>query len=205
MGVAQPDQDLTAALAAYSAGEPSAVEGLLRLVYGRLHAMAAEELRRESPGHTLQPTALVSEVYLRLSEQRNTGWRSRAHFFAIAAQAMRRVLIDHARARRSDKRGGGRRRVPLTGLDVPTTPDRNGAPAPVDLLALDEALGRLSAEHALSARIVEMRFFGGMEVEDIASVLEVTDRTVRRHWVYAKAWLARELARGEASDAEGAA
>ncbi|MFM9996916.1 MAG: ECF-type sigma factor [Phycisphaerales bacterium] len=195
MEPAEPDKDLTAALVAYSSGEPRAVNDLLRLVYERLHAMAADELKREGPGHTLQPTALVSEVYLRLADQRNTAWRSRAHFFAIAAQAMRRVLLDHARTRRSEKRGGGRRRVPLTGVDLPTPRSGSAGAAEVDLIALDDALGRLATDHGLSARIVEMRFFAGMEVEDIASVLDVTDRTVRRHWVFAKAWLARELAR----------
>ncbi len=197
MATAGPDRDLTAALAAYSHGEPKAVDDLLRLVYSRLHEMAEHQLRREGPGHTLQPTALVSEVYLRLADQRNTEWRSRAHFFAIAAQAMRRVLVDHARARRSGKRGGDQRRVPLTGIEPPTPASQPGRAAPVDLMALDEALGRLAAEHALSARIVEMRFFAGMEVEEIASVLDVADRTVRRHWVFAKAWLARELAGAE--------
>lgn len=196
MQSAGPDRDLTAALAAYSSGEPQAIDHLLRLVYERLHEMAAEQMRREGPDHTLQPTALVSEVYLKLADQRNTAWRSRAHFFAIAAQAMRRVLLDHARARRSEKRGGDRRRVPLTGVDLPTPRSRAGAPGP-DLIALDEALGRLAGAHPLSSRIVEMRFFAGMEIEDIASVLEVTDRTVRRHWVFAKAWLARELARAD--------
>lgn len=198
MQSAGPDRDLTAALAAYSSGEPQAIDNLLRLVYERLHAMAGEQMRREGTDHTLQPTALVSEVYLRLADQRNTAWRSRAHFFAIAAQAMRRVLLDHARARRSEKRGGDRRRVPMTGVDLRTPQGESGVPA-LDLIALDEALGRLAVAHPLSSRIVEMRFFAGMEIEDIASVLEVTDRTVRRHWVFAKAWLARELARADAA------
>jgi RNA polymerase sigma-70 factor, ECF subfamily len=198
MAAAAPDKDLTAALQAYSSGEPRTVEHLLRLVYGRLHEMAEDQLRREGPGHTLQPTALVNEAYVRLAHQ-TMDWRSRAHFFAIAAQAMRRVLLDHARARRSEKRGGGRRPLPLSGIEVPTPPEREG----VDLVALDAAARRLQAEDPLSARIVEMRFFAGMEMEDIASVLEISERTVRRHWVYAKAWLARELAQHAPAQEKG--
>jgi RNA polymerase sigma factor (TIGR02999 family) len=186
MNSASPDNDLTAALGAYAQGNPQALSDVLGLVYARLRDMAAEQLRSEGPDHTLQPTALVNEAYLRLADQ-HTPWRNRSHFFAIAAQAMRRVLIDHARARDSAKRGGGRPAAALPDLGL-------AAPTPeVDVLALDEALDALARVDPDSARVVEMRFFGGMEVEAIAEYMGVSDRTVRRHWVYAKAWLARAL------------
>jgi RNA polymerase sigma-70 factor, ECF subfamily len=185
-----PDKDLTAALVAYSDGDRQAVEEVLRLVYSRLHDMAEDQLRREGPGHTLQPTALVNEAYLKLSDQRGP-WRNRSHFYAIAAQAMRRVLVDHARARDSKKRGDGIRPIALP-EDGPAAPRKE-----VDLLALDESLQRLAEVDPESARVVEMRFFAGMEVEAIGEFLGVSERTVRRHWVYAKAWLSRELLQGE--------
>lgn len=186
MSSAAPNKDLTAALNAYAAGERHGSDELMRLVYARLRDMAEEQLRREEPGHTLQPTALVNEAYLRLAGQ-HTEWRGRSHFYAIAAQAMRRVLIDHARARDSEKRGGGRRPIALAGVD-PAAPRSE-----VDLLALDEALERLARMDADTARVVEMRFFGGMEMDAIVEVTGIPERTIRRHWVYAKAWLAREL------------
>ena len=186
MTAASPDKDLTAALHAYSEGDRRSVDELLRLVYSRLHEMAEEQLRREGPGHTLQPTALVNEAYLRLAGQQ-TEWRSRSHFYAIAAQAMRRVLVDHARARDSQKRGGGRHALSLPGEGLAARQSE------VDLLALDEALGELARVDSQSALVVEMRYFAGMEVEAIAEYLGVSDRTVRRHWVYAKAWLSRAL------------
>jgi RNA polymerase sigma-70 factor, ECF subfamily len=197
----RPNEDLTATLAAVLDGQPGAVGRLMPILYERLRALAREQLQREDgggAGQTLQPTALVHEAYLRLVDQRNTQWQSTAHFFAIAAQAMRRVLIDHARARNAEKRGGGRERVLLEDAEAI-------APAPdLDLLALDEALTRLAVEDELASKVVEMRFFAGMEVEAIAEVLSVSDRTVRRHWVYAKAWLARELLRERnGTDAEG--
>lgn len=191
---ASPDKDLTAALVAYSEGDKQAVDEVLRLVYSRLHDMAEDQLRREGPGHTLQPTALVNEVYLKLSNQHGP-WRNRSHFYAIAAQAMRRVLVDHARARDSKKRGDGKRPVALP-EDALATSQKE-----VDLLALDESLQRLARVDAESARVVEMRFFAGMEVESIAEFMGVSERTVRRHWVYAKAWLARELSLGDGARA----
>jgi RNA polymerase sigma factor (TIGR02999 family) len=186
MNFAAPNKDLTAALNAYAAGDRQGSDELMRLVYARLRDMAEEQLRAEGPGHTLQPTALVNEAYLRLAGQR-TEWRGRSHFYAIAAQAMRRVLIDHARARDSEKRGGGRRPIALSSID-PAAPQSE-----VDLLALDEALQRLSGVDPDTARIVEMRFFAGMEIDAIVEVTGISERTIRRHWVYAKAWLAREL------------
>lgn len=186
---ASPDKDLTAALVAYSEGDKQAVDEVLKLVYARLHDMAEEQLRREGPGHTLQPTALVNEVYLKLSDQRGP-WRNRSHFYAIAAQAMRRVLVDHARARDSKKRGDGKRPIALP-EDALAAPQKE-----VDLLALDESLQRLAQIDAESASVVEMRFFAGMEMEAIGEFMGVSERTVRRHWVYAKAWLSRELGLG---------
>lgn len=193
MTVSNSDKDLTAALQAYAGGDPGAVDEVLRLVYTRLHQMAEEQLRREEPGHTLQPTALVNEAYLRLADQR-TPWRSRAHFYAIAAQAMRRILVDHARARDSLKRGGGARASVIDAASLPV-PGLS-----IDLLALDEALDALARVDADSARVVEMRFFAGMEAEAIAEIMGVSERTVRRHWVYAKAWLARALTLNGRSD-----
>jgi RNA polymerase sigma-70 factor, ECF subfamily len=181
------DQNLTATLQAISEGQGGALKAVLPIIYERLRALAQDQLGREAPGHTLQPTALVHEAYLRLVDQRQTRWQSTAHFFAIAAQAMRRILIDHARARGAGKRGGGRARIPLADAE-PSAPTTE-----VDIQALDEALTRLAAEDPLGAQVVEMRFFAGMEMQMIAEVLGVTDRTVRRHWVYAKAILTREL------------
>jgi RNA polymerase sigma factor (TIGR02999 family) len=179
--------DVTAALDAMAAGEPGAAGRVMPIVYARLHALAEQQMRREGSGHTLQPTALVNEAYLKLVDQRSARWESRSHFLAVAAEAMRRVLIDHARKRAALKRGGHANRVPLARAEAAGT-----APG-LDLIGLDEAMRRLATVDAIGARVVEMRFFGGMEVEAIAAVLGMTDRTVRRRWVFAKAWLSREL------------
>ena len=188
---ADPNTDLTGALAAYAGGDRSDVDGLMRAVYARLHELATESLRREGRDHTLQPTALVHEAYLRLTHQ-STPWRSRAHFYAIAAHAMRRVLVDHARARDSAKRGGGWR---PTSIERDDLPDPRGADRGdrLDILALNEALEALGRDEPDCARVVEMRFFAGMEMDAIAEVLDISERTVRRLWVYAKAWLVRAL------------
>lgn len=193
---------LTLALADLSAGAPGAAERVMPAVYARLHELAESQLRHQSPGHTLQPTALVNEAYLKLLEGGGVNggvkWESRAHFFAVAATAMRHILIDHARGKNREKRGGSRRRVPLTGLDTP---------APIkelDIGELDDAMNRLAGVDPVGARVTEMRFFGGMEMEDIALVLGMSDRTARRHWVFAKAWLCRELSSGTAADIAGA-
>lgn len=187
--------DLTLLLKAACSGDREAYARLYEAVYAELRRVAGANLRREAPGHTLQPTALVNEAYLRLADQR-TGWRSRSHFFAIASQAMRRILVDHARARDSLKRGGGARLPLPDGRAEPAAPGWESGGSQVDLLALDEALGKLAAIDADSARVVEMRFFGGMEIDAIAEFMGSSERTVRRHWVYAKAWLARELSAG---------
>jgi RNA polymerase sigma factor (TIGR02999 family) len=176
-----------------SRGEAGAIDRLLPTVYNELRALAQSQLEHERLGHTLQATALVHEAYMKLVDQRETRWEGRAHFFALAAQAMRRILVDHARAARALKRGGGEARearLDLSQVD-------HAAPASgVDLLALDDAMGRLAAQEPEAARVVEMKFFGGATEPEIAAVLGVSDRTVRRHWTYARAWLFRELRRG---------
>lgn len=189
MDAPTPDLSLTQGLAALSRGEAGALTQVLPLVYARLKSMAEDHMKSERPEHTLQPTALVHEAFLKLGDA-HMEWQGEPHFFAVAARAMRQVLIDHARTRGRDKRGGGRALVRIDDVDAPTPTDARD----IDLLDLDGALLRLALHDELAARIVEMRFFAGMEVEAIAGVLGITDRTVRRHWVYAKAWLAREMA-----------
>ena len=184
-----PNESLTLGLAALSRGEPGALSRVLPLVYDQLKAMAQERMRQERSGHTLQPTALVHEVFLKIGEG-NPPLQNPEHFFAVAARAMRQVLIDHARSRGRDKRGGGRPRLQIENADESTPGPRNE----MDVIDLNDALERLAQHDEIGAKIVEMRFFAGMEMEAIAFVLGVTDRTVRRHWVYAKAWLAREMA-----------
>jgi len=192
-----PNNELTQALEGMVSGCSEGINRLLPLVYQRLHDMAKRQLDLERAGHTLEPTALIHEAYLKLVDQKRTKWQNEAHFLAVAAVAMRRILIDHARGRGRDKRGGDRQRVSVADAEL-ATPARG-----VDVLALDEALERLAAADALAARIVEMRFFAGMEMGWIAQVLGVTDRTARRHWVYAKAWIARELLRDGPGDNVG--
>jgi RNA polymerase sigma factor (TIGR02999 family) len=164
------------------------VDELLPIVYDELKRLAAAYLRRERPGQTLQPTALVHEAYLRLLKDRPDRWQNRAHFCAIAAHSMRQILIERARARGAQKRGGARARVTLDEALV-------GGMAPsVDLVALDEALGRLEAMDAEQARLVELRFFGGLTIEETAEAMRMSPATVKRHWTVARAWLAQELA-----------
>ena len=168
-----------------SAGEPDALDALLPLVYSELRRRAANYLRRERPNHTLQATALVNEAYLRLVDQQHVRWQNRAHFFAIAAQAMRRILVDHARGRRRAKRDGVL--VPLDDAE-PLVDGRQ-----VDLLALDEALETLAARDKQQSRIVELRYFGGLSIEETAEVLRVSTATVKRDWAMARAWLHQQL------------
>ncbi len=191
----KPDSDpdpgeVTGLLAAWNEGDPAAVERLMPLVYAELHRIAERQFRRERAGHTLQPTAVVHEAYFRLVDQTRVTWKNRGHFFAIAAQAMRRILIDHARAREADKRGGREDRVALdVGIASPEPFDD------VDLLALDEALGRLKALDDGQARIVELRFFGGLSIEETAEAMETSPSSVKREFRSARAWLFRELGR----------
>lgn len=188
-GLLPPDSasDVTLLLRDLSGGEDAGTERLLPLLYEELHRQAETFMSRERPGHTLQPTALVHEAYIRLSRESGQKWKDRAHFLAIAAIAMRRILVDHARARSTQKRGAGCSLVTL--VDSLTSE----APQSVDLLALDEALTRLSRLDARQGRVVELRFFGGLKIEETAEILDVSPKTVKRDWRHAKAWLRREL------------
>jgi RNA polymerase sigma factor (TIGR02999 family) len=187
------NQDVTKLLERLSSGDSRAVDALLPLIYDQLRALAGSFLRRESPGHTLQTTALVHEAYLKLVNQSQARFTGRAHFFAIAAQAMRRILVNHARDANRLKRGGGRDRITLdeSGIIAPT-PDDLGP----DLVALDIALTKLATLDDRKARTVEMRFFAGMSVDDTAQALGVAPATVKRDWDFARAWLFRELSDG---------
>lgn len=179
--------DVTRILKRASAGDESAINRLLPMVYDELRALAESYLQCENPGHTLQATALVHEAYLRLVKQEDVEWQNRAHFFALAAQAIRRILVDHARSRGRAKRGGDRERVTLD-EDPALTPDRD-----LDLIELDAALEKLARLHERQARIVELRFFGGLTLREAAEVLGVSPWTVDGDWSMARAWLRREL------------
>ena len=187
--MAPSSQEVTQLLLAWSQGEPAALDELTPLVYDELRRMARRYLARESGGQTLQTTALVHEAYLRLIDVRSVEWQSRAHFFAIAAQLMRQILVDFARRHRQHKRGGEAQRV---SLDEALVISRGRSP---DLVALDEALTELARLDPRQARVVELRFFGGLTEEEVAEVLKVSPRTVRGDWSMAKVWLLRELSR----------
>jgi RNA polymerase sigma factor (TIGR02999 family) len=187
-----PPGEVTLLLLEWGSGNAAAMERLVPLIYEELRSMAARYLRRENPGHTLQPTALVHEAYLKLVDQKRVHWKNRAHFYGVAAQAMRRILLDHARSRDAAKRGGGRTRVAVS--DTP-----GGAqPREIDLIALDQALNRLSALDGEQARIVELRYFGGLTIDETAEVVGVSTATIERDWRSARAWLHQELQRGAA-------
>jgi RNA polymerase sigma factor (TIGR02999 family) len=183
------EKEVTQLLVAWGNGDQAALEQLTPLIYSELHQMAHRQLGRERRGHTLQTTALVHEAYLRLIDQNEVRWQNRAHFFAIAAQMMRRILVDYARARNVAKRGGGARQVSLDeALEVS---DERAA----DVIALDEALAALAELDPRKSRIIELRFFGGLSIEETAEVLGVSPGTVMRDWTFAKAWLQREINR----------
>jgi RNA polymerase sigma factor (TIGR02999 family) len=182
--------DITRLLREWQAGSAPALESLVPLVYAELHTLASRYLSRERRDHTLQPTALVNEAFLRLAGQRDVDWQSRAHFFGIAARLMRRILVDHARRDARDKRGGGATHLPLDDVD-PASPA--AAVDAVDTVALDAALSRLEALDPHQGRVVELRFFGGMTIEEAAEVMGISTATVKREWVVARAWLYREL------------
>lgn len=180
-----PVNDVTQILQAVGRGEGAASQDLLPLVYDELRRIAAARMAQEQSGQTLQPTALVHEAWLRMVGEGDRTWQNRAHFFGAAAEAMRRILIENARRKSRLKRGGGMMRVDLDGLDLAaTTPDDK-------ILLIDEALERLQREDEEKARIVVMKFFGGMTNQDVAASLGVTERTVERQWAFAKAWLFR--------------
>ncbi|MFH1418053.1 MAG: sigma-70 family RNA polymerase sigma factor [Planctomycetota bacterium] len=185
--------DVTILLKKASDGDDLAVNRLMPLVYDELRALAESCLQRERPDHTLQATALVNEAYLRLIRQEDVEWQSRAHFFAVAAQAIRRILVDHARTHQRAKRGGGRQRVRLD-EDLAIRKERD-----IDLVALDEAMERLARLNERQARIVELRFFGGLGLKEVAECLGVSPRTVDGDWSMARAWLRRELHEGAES------
>lgn len=191
---ASAPQEVTQMLLDWSKGDQQALARLIPVVYGELRRLASRNLRRERADHTLQTTALIHEAYLKLIKQRNVRWQNRAHFFGIAAQLMRRVLIDHARTRHRVKRGGAAMRVPLEEVVI-AAEGLN-----INLVSLDEALTRLAAVDPRQGRIVELRFFGGLSVEETAEVLRVSAATVKNDWSVAKAWLHRELLRGEGRD-----
>jgi len=180
-------QNITQLLERWGNGNKEVLDELLPIVYDELRRQAARYLRRERIGHTLQTTALIHEAYIRLVDQRNVRWQNRAHFFGIASQLMRRILVDHARTKKRAKRGGSDIRVSLTDIAASTKAED------LDVIALDEALNRLSTIDQQQARIVELRFFSGLTVEETAEVLSISPATVKRDWSMAKAWLHREI------------
>ena len=186
----QRPENVTELLVDWGNGDKEALDRILPIVYDELRKQAARYLRRERAGHTLQTTALIHEAYIRLVDQRNVRWQNRAHFFGISAQLMRRILVDHARTKRRAKRGGSDIKVALDEGDlIATGPD-------VDVIAVDQALERLSKIDEQQSKIVELRFFSGLTVEETAEVLKISPATVKRDWSMAKAWLHREI-RGE--------
>ncbi len=178
--------DVTLLLKAAGGGDRAAHERLFEAVYAELRRVAGAKLRREAPGHTLQPTALVNEAYLRLVPGA-AGWDNRRHFFGAAAEAMRRILVDHARARRAEKRGGGLERVTLAGVDIAAES------MAVDVLAIDAALSELAAARPRLAELVNLRCFAGLSIDEAAAALEVSPATAKRDWAFARAWLAERL------------
>jgi RNA polymerase sigma factor (TIGR02999 family) len=184
-----PSGDVTTLLARWGSGDSAALEELTPLVYDELRRLAGRFLRRERPGHTLQSTALVHEAYMKLIDQSQVQFQNRSHFFAIAAQLVRRILVDHARTRDRQKRGGGAMKLSLD--DALGVSDKRE----VELVALDDALTGLSKLDPQQSRIVEMRFFGGLSIEETAEAVGVSPATVKRDWVAAKAWLFREMSR----------
>lgn len=184
--------DVTQILHAIEAGDPRAGDALLPMVYDQLRRIAQQRMATERPDHSLQATALVHEAYLRLVGDDDVHWANRAHFFAAAAEAMRRILVESARARGRLKRGGDRKRVPLNVVDLAAEND------PAEILALDEALNRLESQDTKMARLVMLRFFSGLSVEETASAMNVSPRTVKRDWALARAWLFRELTGADA-------
>ncbi len=185
----RPPADVTRLLQEWSDGQDQALARLVPRIHRELRKLAASYMKRERGDHTLQPTALVNEAFMKLVDQRAVRWQNRAHFFGIAAQAMRRILVDHARAHVAGKRGDGVRQVPLDEAVM------IGGAVNIDLLALDEALTRLAALDPQQSRVVELRFFGGLTMEETAEVMHISPATVGREWRMAKAWLFAEISR----------
>jgi RNA polymerase sigma factor (TIGR02999 family) len=191
--VVPASREVTRLLVDWGNGDRAALDELMPLVYDELRRLAGRYMRRESPGHTLQTSALINEAYLRLVDQRSVKWQNRAHFFGVAAQLMRRILVDHARNRSRAKRGGGAQMVSL--VDSAAT-----SVEIAEVLALDETLNELAEMDPRKSKIVEMKFFGGLTTEEVAVILDVTPRTVEREWRKAKAWLYRALSKTVTSD-----
>jgi len=190
---APSQKQITQMLVDWGNGDQAALEKLTPLVYNELHRLARRYMGRERPGHTLQTSALVNEAYIRLIDWKNIQWQNRAHFFAVSAQLMRRILVDFARSRNYAKRGGAARNV---SLDEAMVVSREKG---TDLVALDDALDSLARLNERQSRVVELRFFGGLELDEIAEVMKVSVGTVRRDWSLARAWLHRELSRSQDS------
>ncbi len=184
----QNSKQITGILLEWSNGKQEALDALLPLVYDELHRQASRYLHRERIGHTLQTTALINETYLKLIDQREVNWQNRAHFFGVAAQAMRRILVDYAKARHRKKRGGVGENVPLEAATLAVSGEKG-----IDLEALDEALTRLAELDERQAQIVELRYFSGLSVEETAEVLHISTATVKNDWKSAKAWLYQEI------------
>lgn len=185
-----PTSEITGLLVDWSNGDQAALDKLLPLVEQELHRLAHSYMRRENPDHTLQTTALVNEAYLKLIDQKKTRWQNRAHFFAIAAKIMRRILLNYARDQHRQKRGGKAVQVSLSEVSLLSMG------RPEDLIALDEALERLAEVDERKAHVVELKYFGGLETDEIAEVLKVSPITVMRDWRFARAWLLREIEHG---------
>ena len=179
--------ELTQLLISWGQGDQSAIDQLMPLVRAELRRLARNYMARENPGHTLQTSALINEAYIRLVDQQNVPWQNRNHFFAVAAQVMRHILIDHARRHCYAKRGGGARKIPLDEVTVMT--DRRAE----ELVALDEALNALAALDSRKSRIIELRFFGGLTIDETAEAMKISPITVTREWRTARAWLRREI------------
>ena len=186
--MSDPSSDVTQLLLDWSNGDKTALDRLMPMVYGELRRLAAHYLNRERADHTLQPTALVHEAYMQLVDESRVDWHSRAHFFGAAARLMRRILVDHARARQAAKRGRGLKVSLVEGLAQSAPPD-------LDLIALDDALNDLAALDPQQGQVVEMRFFGGLSIEETADVLAISPATVKRDWTTAKAWLRQRMKR----------
>lgn len=194
--VARPEsKDVTTLLLEWGGGKRQALDELMPLVYDQLHLLAARQLRRERPNHTLHSTALVHEAYLKLIDQSRVQWKDRDHFFAVASQAIRRILVTYARSRNASKRGGGNTLLAFDeSIALPGRRD-------IDLIRLDDALESLAQLDSQQARIVELRFFGGLSIEGTAKILEISTSTVNREWSLARAWLHREISRSSAHGA----
>jgi RNA polymerase sigma-70 factor, ECF subfamily len=187
----EENSNITELLVAWNQGDKKALDNLMPLIEKELRRMAHHYMRRENPNHTLQTTALVNEAYLKLADQRSANWQNRAHFFALAAQAMRRILLNHARDRAAAKRKGRMEQISLEHLEI-LTPEKSR-----QLLLLDEALKELARFDKLKSQIVELRYFFGMTIEETAEVLHIAPVTVSKHWQLARAWLKREMSDGD--------